>query len=87
MAIINPLDLETLFVDNIAGSITIFFFLALIVIAFFASKWRMTNMVFLSMVGLFLIFMAGFGFMTLLVTVIVVGGFVIAWTLSRMTKT
>jgi len=87
MAILNPLDLETLLIDNVAGTITIFFFIALIAISFFAAKWRMTNMVFMAMIGLFLIFMAGFGFTTLIVTILVIGGFVIAWVLSRMTKT
>ena len=44
-------------------------------------------MAIMAMIGLFLIFMAGFRFTTLIVTILVIGGFVIAWVLSRMTKT
>ena len=87
MTVMNPLDLYTLFVENVAGTMTIFFFLALIVIAYFSAKWRLNNITFIAIMALFLVFMSGFGVTTLLVTMIVVGGLITAWMLTRTTKT
>lgn len=59
MVYVEPLDLYTIFVQYFAGSITIFFILAVIVFGYFASKFRMNNAVFLILMALFVVMMAG----------------------------
>ena len=50
---VQPLDLYSIFVENLAGSATIFFFLALVVMIFVASKFRMYGLLLFVMIGLF----------------------------------
>ena len=52
---IQPLDLETILVTNLAGGMEIFFFLMIIVFAYLAAKFRMPNQVFLVLMALFII--------------------------------
>lgn len=56
MAWIEPLDLESLLVDKLAGSMILFTFLAIIVLAMLAARWRMPNIVFGGMIMMFIVF-------------------------------
>jgi len=58
MPFINPLDLETILIDQLAGGFTIFVLLAFVVIAIMAGRFRMPNIVFGGMMLVFIIFMA-----------------------------
>lgn len=84
--IVNPLDLWTIFVNYFAGSLLIFFFVALALIVFLASRFRMTNMIVLMMVCLFIIMMKSFGMAWLYVIVILLAGLLFYLALSKMFK-
>lgn len=68
---VEPLDLEHLFVNIFAGSRDIFFFIAVIFLAFLGAKLRMMNETFLLMLGLFVIFLAGAGYATAFYAIII----------------
>ena len=53
MTFINPLDLKTLLVNNLAGNYAIFVGIAVIFIAAVAAKFRMTNIALWLMLGVF----------------------------------
>jgi len=55
MAFIEPLNLEYLLINTLAGSPTIFIFLAILSIAVLAAMFKMPNIIFLVMIGLFAI--------------------------------
>lgn len=67
MAFINPLDLNEIFVNKLAGDPIIFMFLAFLVIGILAARFKMPMVVMIGMVSLFAVMMF---------TVIVPGGFV-----------
>lgn len=58
MAFIQPFDLESILIDKLAGNMAIFIILALLVIAIFAARFRMPNVVFGGMIMIFLVFLA-----------------------------
>ena len=60
MAFVNPLALETIFVNFLAGSANIFLFLMFLFIAGFSGKFRMPNEIFLIMLVVFAVIMANF---------------------------
>lgn len=51
--IINPLDLQSILVEHLAGSITIFVILSMIMIGYLASKFRMNSGITFMMLMLF----------------------------------
>jgi len=59
MALIEPLDLQSILVDKLAGGASVFVFLALVVIAIFAGRSKMPNSVFLAMVLVFFALLSG----------------------------
>ena len=61
MTIIKPLDWETVLIEYLAGSETIFFFLAIILFAILGASYRMPNLIFLMLMALFMVLMAGLG--------------------------
>jgi hypothetical protein len=81
------LDLEDIFVNEIAGSPTLFLILGFVVLVFFAARFRFPNPVTILMMVLFALVMSPFaGFMIVLpITLFVVGVF-IAWNYTRMLK-
>lgn len=85
MAIVNPLDLHEIFVNLISGNLTIFLFMAIIVMTIVAAKFRMTNTIFGMLLTLFGVFMATWipWFYALIV---VVGGFAIFFVIGRIIK-
>lgn len=87
MAIIQPLDLESIFVNHVAGSMIIFFFLAIAGFAYLGSRFRMPNQVFLVLMGLFVILMGSFGLQAVYTLVIFIAGLVFYYSLSKLIKT
>ena len=73
MAIAEPLNLEYILVNSFAGSMEIFFFIAMIATAYMAARMRMPNIITLMMGALFIVLMAGLGFTSLyLITILLV---------------
>ena len=83
---LQPLDLECIFVNTLAGSMDIFIAIAFFGISILAGMFKMMNISVAVMVGLFAIVMSNFigGFYLL---AILLFGIVIALWLSRMVKT
>lgn len=81
------LDLEDVFVNEIAGSPTLFLILGFIVLVFFAARFRFPNSVTIMMMVLFALVMSPFaGFSIVLpITLFIVGTF-IAWSYTRALK-
>lgn len=73
MAVVQPLDLWTIFVNNFAGNIEIFFFVFMIVLAYLSAKLRIPNIITLAMVGVFVIFMATYFSLLYGITVLLIG--------------
>jgi len=84
---VQPLDLEAIFVDYFAGSLEIFMFLIVIVLAGLAAKYRMPNYVFLMMLALFAVFMAGAGYMLFMILAVMIAGLVAYWLWAKFGKT
>ena len=82
--IINPLNLQDILVNYLAGSMEIFVGLALILFAGLAAKFRLTNIAFLMMMALFIILMGG---ETLYILTIFVIGIVLYLVVAKMMKT
>ena len=83
---LQPLDLECLLVNTLAGGMDIFIALAVFGIAILAGTFRMLNITVVIMFGLFAIIMSNFigGFYLL---VILLFGLVISYWISKMIKT
>lgn len=82
--IVNPLDLWTIFVNFFSGSLLIFFFITLALIVFLASRFRMTNMVVMMMICLFILLMKSFGMVWLYVIVILLTGMLFYLALGKL---
>ena len=82
--IINPLNLQDILVNYLAGSMEIFVGLALILFAGLAAKFRLTNIAFLMMMALFIILMGG---ETLYILTIFIIGIVLYLVVAKMIKT
>ena len=65
MAVVYPLDLFSIFVNYLAGSLNIFFGVALIFFAYLGARFRMPNGVFIPLIALFVVMMAGLGYQAL----------------------
>lgn len=61
ISMVQPLDLQTIFVNYFAGSTTLFFIIAFIFFSYMAAKFRMTGTIFLTLLMVFVIFMFGVG--------------------------
>lgn len=83
---VDPLNLEQIFVNYLAGSYTIFFFLAIAFFAYLAARLRIPNFTFLLLMGLFVVMMAGFGFQMLYAVVVFIAGLFIYQTISKIIK-
>jgi len=80
---VNPLDLQTIFVDILAGSMDIFIFLSLIAIALMAAYFKMLNSTLLIMYAIFGIIMAQY-FSGIYFLVILIGGLIIGYSLKKL---
>lgn len=54
-----PLDIETIIIANFAGTVEVFLFIFTIFIAAMAARFRMPNIVAVSMFAVFVIFLSG----------------------------
>ena len=83
---LEPLNLECILVNTFAGSMELFIFIALMVIAGMGAYFRMMNTTLLIMFGLFAILMAQFmsGFYFL---VILIAGLIVSVSIGRIVKT
>ncbi len=86
MVFVEPLNLEYIFVNSLAGSMEIFFFVAIALFAYLAARFRMPNQVFLMMVAVFILFMAKFYSLFYLLLIVLVGLF-FYYVLSKIPKT
>ena len=82
---INPLNLQLILVNIVAGTPTIFLFLALIALALLAAQFRMNNLIFGMLILVFGAFMATWipWFYAL---IIIVAGLAITYALIRIVK-
>jgi len=83
---VYPLDLFNIFVNYFAGSLNIFFGIALIFFAYLGAKFRMPNGVFIPLIALFVVMMAGLGYQALYVVTIFLVAFTVYWILSKEVK-
>lgn len=83
MAWIAPLDLQTILVNTLSGSMEIFIFLSMIAIAGLAAYFRMINTTLLIMFALFGILIGQFAGGLYFLTILVVG-LLFALVLSRL---
>jgi hypothetical protein len=82
---IQPLDLQCLFVNTLAGSVEIFMGLAFLAIAIIAGKFRMLNITVAIMYGLFIILVT-FIFNGWLMLMVLLLGFAISFSVSKLVK-
>ena len=87
MVFLEPLDLETIFVNYFAGSREIFFFIAMALFGYLAARFRMPNQIFLILIGLFIILMQPFGLSLIYSLLIFIVGISFYYTLAKMIKT
>ncbi len=88
MVFIDPLDLETIFVDLFSGSALIFLFVALVVIAILAARFKMPGGVTVTILVMFSVILSGTfvagGILQGILLIIVTGGsYMIAKSLGR----
>jgi len=86
MALIKPLDLQNILVNYFAGSMEIFIFIAMIFFGFMAAKFRMPNSIFLILMVLFVILMAGYGIQYLYTLAIFAIGLFVYYIVAKMIK-
>jgi hypothetical protein len=84
MSWIEPLELETWFINVFSGSAEIFGVIALIFIAGMAGFFRMTGVVLFFMVGLFLLMFSGYIGINFLVIFGLFGGLIAGYVLSKI---
>jgi len=82
----QPLDFWTIFVNYFAGGIEIFFFLAMILFAYAAARFRMPSSIFLMLIVLFIVSMSTFFSLLYTLTILAMGLF-FYYTLSKIIKT
>jgi len=83
---IEPLNLECWLVNVFSGTLDIFIFISLIVIATLGARFKMLNSTLLIIFGLYAIIMAQF--MTgIYFLVVLLGGLISAWAITKMVKT
>lgn len=85
MAFINPLDLQELLVNTFAGSLTIFIFIMIIIIATLAARFKMPNIIALIMFGLFAVFLLNYS-NGLFAFVIIITGIVMFYGIGKVIK-
>lgn len=82
---VEPLDLRTILVNYFAGNVDIFSFISVIALAALAAYFKMPDMIFLIMLGLFVVFMAAY--MPGLYLLVVLGtGLLVFYSISQIIK-
>jgi len=82
---IQPFDLQTIFINIFAGNYTVFLFLAIAGIAYLAAKFRMNNYAFFTMIALFAIMM-GIWIQWFYALIIVIFGMGLFFIIARIIK-
>lgn len=85
MALTSPLDLEQIFVVDVAGNAEIFTFIATLLVFFILSKFNFPSKVSLSIFALFAVIMAAF-LPSIYVIVILVAGITTFYAWTKMVK-
>ena len=83
MTMIQPLDIQTLFVNIFSGNVYIFVFISLIAIAMLAAKFRMSNLTFGVIICLYATLIASLANWFLFI-VVLIAGFAIFYTIGRL---
>ena len=73
MTFVEPLDLERILINNLAGSVEIFIFIAFIAIGAMTAMMRIPKSITLVLLGLFTIIIADFFPAIYLLTVVIAG--------------
>jgi hypothetical protein len=84
MAWIQPLEMETWFVNVLAGNPDIFGGIAIFVIAILAGYLRMNTFSMFLMLGIFVLMFSGFIGATFLILFAILGGLIVGLALSRL---
>lgn len=84
--VIEPLNLYKIFVNYFAGSITIFFFVAMAFFAYFAAKLKMPNIIFGILMALFILLLKPYFSLLYAITIFIIG-LLFYYTLSKLIKT
>jgi len=84
MSWLEPLKLETIFVNIFAGTPDYFFIIALIVIAGMAGFFRMTTLTLFFMLGLFLFILSETTISVFLVFFSIIAGLIVGYVISRL---
>ena len=87
----QSLDLYTIFVEDLAGDLLIFYTLAIIAFSFLAAKFRIPNIIFLILMTFFIIIMAGLtefgtGLKIFYALLIFIAGFFVYYSISKIIK-
>jgi len=83
MTFINPLDFENLFIANLAGTWMIFIIISLIVISVMASKYKVPNLLYLMLLGLFGLIIADWN-QVIGITTIILSGLGIGFMITKL---
>ena len=86
MALTQPFDLQNLLINSLAGNEIIFVILATIVISGMAAKFKMNNYAFAMIISLFAIMVATIAPWYLFL-VVLLGGFMIYYSIGRLIRT
>ncbi|HDK42075.1 MAG TPA: hypothetical protein ENG87_01745 [Candidatus Pacearchaeota archaeon] len=85
MTFIQPLELQTWLISIFAGKPEIFAAIALLVITSMAAYFRMKFVGLIFILGIFLIMFSGFIDSFLIILIVLIGGLVIGYVVSRLT--
>ena len=85
MNVENYLDFETLFINEIAGDLTIFLFLSFVMIMYLCAKFRFPNII---SIAIFIVYsiLISVAYPLLLVIPILMIGIVFTWFLNKISK-
>ncbi len=84
MSYIQPLQLETWFINVFSGTPTIFLGVSLLIISTLAMFFRMTPLAFFFIIGVFLLMFSEFVASPLVILIIVFSGLIIGYVLSKV---
>lgn len=87
--ITQPLDLYKIFVEDLAGDLTIFYILFIIALSYLAARFRIPNIVFLILMAFLVVIMAGLetfgmGLKIFYALLMVLVGFFVYYSISKI---
>ena len=84
MSWIQPLELETIFINIFAGNPDIFGIIVILVLTMMAGYLRMNGISLFLMLGVFVLIFSGYIGLNFVILFAIFGGLIIGYTLSRM---